>query len=267
MSNDNIPPKAAPAVAGTGDAPKKYFVRFSKPEDEQKILDFYDMNAHKNVRKRDADVLRQRIEDGSVVLIEDEQGKIVASSITYPHKTTDSDGIEHVKWQEIGSTRIVLNGYPGLFDAMVTMQILRAFLVEPPADRFVAQMHTDAVQGLAKKLGWRDYVADDALIDSKFSTIDKKDVSAASRDHWFHTGVEGLPVMAAWMVKTLENPVLENKKTGEKISLDFSKSSFFNMFETEIRHLAKRDFGSPDTPDMQKGVEQSRNKWLKKFFR
>lgn len=268
MSNDNKPPHTAPAQDGGEAKPKKYFVRFSKPEDEQKVLEFYDLNSHQNVRKREADLLRHRIEDGSVVLVEDAQGKIVASSITYPHKTTDSDGDEHVKWQEIGSTRIVLNGYPGLFDAMVTMQVLRTFLVEPPEDRLVARMHTEPVQKMAGKLGWRRFSAPQELINLQKQSVDPKDQSTAAPDvNWFHAGIETLPVMAAWMVKALENPVLENKKTGEKIELDFSKSSFFNMFEEEIRHLAKRDFGSPDTPDMKKSVQQSRDKWLKKFFR
>ncbi len=264
MSNDNQPPKSVPA----GDKPAKYFVRFSKPEDEQKILDFYDMNAHQNVLKRETDLMKCLIDDGAVVVIEDAQGKIVASSLTYPHMEKDSDGVEHVKWQEVGTTRIALNGYPGVFDAMVAMQVLRAFLVEPPQERFVAQMFTDPVQKMAGKLGWRrlpEAEVPQALVDSKGKMVPPG--ATVGTVNWFHMGVEGLPVLANWMVKTLENPVLENRKTGEKIELDFSKSSFFNMFETEIRHLAKRDFGSPDVPDMKKGVEQARNKWLKKFFR
>lgn len=245
----------------------KYFVRFSQPADEKKILEFYDLNSHQNVRKREATILRERINDGAVVLIEDEKGKIVASSITYPHKTTDSDGVEHVKWQEIGSTRIVLNGYPGLFDAMVTMQVLRSFLVEPPEDRFVAQMHTAPVQGMAHKLGWRGFTAKDELIDAKFKTLDPNDLPAASREHWYQLGMEGLPVMANWMVKALDNPVLENKKTGEKIELDFSKSTFFAMFEAEIRNLSGKNFGATDAPDMNEGVQKRRDQWLKKHFR
>ena len=245
----------------------KYFVRFSQPADEKKILEFYDLNSHQNVRKREATILRERINDGAVVLIEDEQGKIVASSITYPHKTTDSDGVDHVKWQEIGSTRIVMNGYPGLFDAMVTMQVLRSFLVEPPEDRFVAQMHTAPVQGMAHKLGWRGFTAKDELIDAKFKTLDPNDLPAASREHWYQLGMEGLPVMASWMVKALDNPLLENKKTGEKIELDFSKSTFFTMFEAEIRNLSSKNFGPADAPDLNEGVQKRRDQWLKKHFR
>lgn len=248
--------------------PKKYYVRFSQPADEAKILEFYDLNGHKNVRKREATLLRDRIEEGAVVFIEDEAGKIVASSITYPHKVKDSDGVEHVKWQEIGSTRVVLNGYAGLFDAMVTMQVLRAFLVEPPEDRFVARMHTAPVQNMAMKLGWRAHTPTQELMDSQKKSVDVHDQSTAAPDiNWYQAGVESLPVMASWMMKALDNPVLENKKTGEKIELDFTRSSFFNMFEAEIRNLSGKNFGAADTPDMTKGVQGQRDKWLKNFFR
>ena len=113
----------------------------------------------------------------------------------------------------------MLNGYPGLFDAMIAMQTMRAFLVEPPESVFVAQMHTAPVQGMAGKLGWRrlDEVPE-GLMDAKIKSVDPADVPSLSTSNWFCCGVEALPVMAKWMEKTLDNPVLENKKTGERIT-------------------------------------------------
>jgi len=248
------------------DQPKKYFVRFSSANDFDKISDFYDLNSHKNVRKRPQELMKQLAADGAVVLIEDEQGAIVAASITYAQKTTDKDGQDHVSWQEIGTTRAVLNGYPGLFDAMIAMQTLRAFLVEPPEKTFVAQMKTIPVQTMAGKIGWRpmEGVPPQELLDAKRDTIDGGEVTT---DHWYICGMEALPTIAKWMEKTMDNPVLENKKTGDKIELDFSKSTFFKMFSDEIRNLAKRDFGDIDKPDPQQNVKSRRDKWLKSFFR
>jgi hypothetical protein len=254
-------------VKHVSDQPKKYFVRFSQKEDHDKVLEFYNLNAHHNVRKRETELVKKMADEGAVVLIEDEKGAIVAASITYGHKVKDKDGVEHVKWQEIGSTRIVLNGFPGLFDAMITMQTLRAFLVEPPEDRFVAQMHTAPVQGMAGKLGWRPFDAPEELIAAKLGTVDPKDLKEASREHFYHSGVEALPVMAARMMTALDNPVLENKKTGEKIELDFSKSTFFKLFEPEIRKLATKDYGDVEKPDMKAGVKERRDAWMKNFFR
>lgn len=246
----------------------KYFIRFSNKNDFDNIVDFYELNAHKNVRKRQHDLMKQLAEDGAVVLIEDEKGKIVAASITYPHKVTDKNGVEHVQWQEIGTTRIVLNGYPGLFDAMVTMQTLRAFLVEPPEGTFVAQMHTAPVQGMAGKLGWRRMEEmPEGLMESKIKSVDPADAPHLSTNNWFLCGVEALPVMASKMVKAIDNRILENKKTGEKIELDYSKSSFFRLFGDEIRELAKKDYGDVEKPDAKQNVRQRRDKWLKNFFR
>jgi hypothetical protein len=250
------------------ETPEKYYIRFANKEDFDKIVEFYDLNAHKNVRKREQALMKTLAEDGAVILIEDAKGKIVAASITYPHKATDDKGNEVVKWQEMGTTRIVLNGYPGLFDAMITMQTLRAFLVEPPTSTFVAQMHTAPVQGLAGKLGWRPMdTLPEGLMDAKKKSMDAADIPKLTTDNWFLCGTEALPVMAARMVKSIENPVLENKKTGEKIELDYSRSTFFKLFGDEIKALAAKDFGDVDKPNVKQNVQRRRDRWLKDFFR
>ena len=246
--------------------PTKYFIRFSTDADFDKISDFYDLNSHKNVLKREHDLMKQLADDGAVVIVEDEKGKIVAASITYSHKAADEHGVEHVKWLELGTTRCVLNGFPGLFDAMIAMQTLRAFLVEPPDNMFVAQMETTPVQNLAKKLGYRSMGGDPPpeMLEAKKKTVTN---GHATTNDWYVCGMEGLPTMAKWMEAAVSSPVLTNKKTGEQIELDFTKSSFFNMFQDEIKHLSTRDFGDVDKPDRNQNMHQRRDKWLKKFFR
>jgi hypothetical protein len=248
------------------DAPKKYFIRFSVEEDFDRISEFYDLNTHKNVLKREHDLMKQMTTDGAVILVEDEKGKIVAASITYAHKAKDEHGVEHVQWQELGTTRCVLNGYGGIFDAMIAMQTMRAFLVEPPDNLFVAQMETTPVQNLAKKLGWRSMEGGppESLLAAKRKTV--SDGHATSND-WYVAGIESLPIAAKWFEKTVENPVMTNRKTGEQIELDFSKSTFFRMFKDEIAHLATKDLGDAEKPDAAQSMRARRDKWLKKFFR
>lgn len=249
-------------------APDKYFVRFSTAADHQKIMDFYELNAHKNVRKRQSDLVQKLADTGAVILIEDAQGKIVASSITYPHKVTDPDGVERVKWQEIGSTRIVLNGYPGFFDIMVSLQTLRAFLVEPPEDCFVAQMHTTAVQKMAERHGWRRFSsAPQKLMDAKRTTVDLSDTFALSVQNWYAATRESLPYTAKLLCNAIDQPCLTHTKTGNKIQIDFSKSNFLSLFGTDIRELAKKSYGSPDTPDRSKGLLYAHRQWMQRRFR
>ena len=246
--------------------PPKYFIRFSQETDFNKVAAFYDINAHENVLKRENDLIRKMVDDGAVIIVEDEKGTIVASSITWPHKVTDANGVEQTKWHELGTTRCVLNGYPGLFDAMIAIQSLRSFLVEPPENVFVARMLTTPVQGLARKLGWREMQGEvpQDLVDSRLKTFSGGDPAL---DNWFVFGMEGMPVAAKWLESTLENPVLTNKKTGEQIELDFTKSTFVMMFKDEIKNLAARDFGDVNKPDQSQNLHQRRDKWLKKFFR
>src|ERR1700722_8574393 len=121
-----------------------YYPRFSQTSDCDSLFAFYDSHLHKNVLQRDPELLKKMIGDGDVVLIEDAAGKIVAASITYPYATADGQGNEDVKWQENGTPRCGLNGY-GLPDALIPLQPLRTFIVEPPSDRFIAQMETTPV--------------------------------------------------------------------------------------------------------------------------
>ena len=245
---------------------KKYFVRMSQPSDLQNIIDFYKINKHKNVRERDAAILKERADNGAIVLIEDEQGKIVASSVSYTHKV-EKDGVEKTMWVEIGSTRIAgLNGFPGVFDVMVTTQMFRAFLIEPPEDCFVGHMEHDFIQKTANRLGWRNVEPPEELQKSSNKTVSNGDMTDRTKD-WFRLGLEGMPIMTKYMMKVMENPVLKHVKTGEEIEMHFSKSMIFNLFKDNIARFADMDFGSVDAPPPENNVRKHRDKWLKKHFR
>lgn len=242
---------------------KKYFVRFSNAADFDNLMAFYADNAHKNVYERDEKLLRQLAENGSVTLIEAEDGKIVGATISY--LLAKDAGAPSYDWLEIGTTRIVLNGYPGLFDVMIAMQTLRAYLVEPPESRFVCQMDTTPVQQMAGKLGFRPFTPDPAMLAAKEKTF-RQDITC-NANNWYSAGPEALPVLAQKMLDSIDKPALVNVKNGDTIKLDFSKSKFFSLFEEEFRDLAKRDLGNPDTPDYSNSVAQSRQKWMRWYFK
>ena len=48
--------------------PKNYYVRMSEASDIDKILEFYKINKHHNVRDRDADILRERADRSPQVI-------------------------------------------------------------------------------------------------------------------------------------------------------------------------------------------------------
>jgi len=242
--------------------PTRYYPRFSQAKDLENLLKFYDMNAHKNVLKRDQELFKKMVNDGDVVLIEDEAGKIAASSIMYPFVSKDAAGNDNVKWHEIGTLRCTLNGY-GLMDTLVSMQTLRTFLVEPPSDRYIAHMITTPVQNMAKALGFREFIPLEEVFNIKATMIDG---ATGQQENWYQGGIETIPVMARALVKFLDKPVLENKKTQEKIVLDFSRSTFCQKLEPEIRALAAANLGDIEKPDFAKSVKKEQKKLIRKFY-
>ncbi len=246
---------------------QKYFIRFSDAGDFDKLIAFYDENAHQNVFKRQEDLMKKRIEEGAVVLIEDEQGQIFASSITHPLMAVEGD--TEARWHEVGTTRIVLNGFGDIFNAMVAMQVLRAFFFEPPKDIFVAHMETDPVQKKAQAIGWRNLKdMPEGLREAKARTTAPGSGHETNPSDWFGLGMEAMPGLAAWLENLAKNPVLTNKKTGEEIELDLSKSTFFTTFRDEIKQLAAdTTLGTPDAFDAKQHLRAGRTAWQKKNFR
>lgn len=247
--------------------PNKYSVRFSNIDDHDKIMEFYRRNPHDNVCDRHEDLMKTLADNGSIILIEETAtGAIAGASISYP-LFVEKDGIEQQKWLEIGTTRMVLNGYPGLFDIMIGMQVMRAYLVEPPDGRFVCQMTSEAVRKMAHKLGFRPFVPSQELVDISDKTLDVASDTTYGFDNWYSAGPEALPVVARRMRDVLDNPCLQHLKTGEKIELDFSKSKFFRIFEEEIRNLAGKVYGDPDKPDPAKSIAKHRQEWMRWYFK
>lgn len=242
---------------------KKYFVRFSNSDDFDRLMAFYTANPHKNVDERNESLMRQLVENGSVTLIQSEKtGEVVAASISYP--LLGDDGVTQ-KWLEIGTTRSILNGYPGMFDIMIGMQVMRAFLVEPPQDRYVCQMESPAVRKMADNLGFRPYTPSEELVRSSDTTINATETCGFEK--WYSAGPEALPVVAQRMMTVISNPVIGHLKTGEKIEFDFSKSKFFALFKEEFAELAKRDLGNCDQPDYKTSIAQTRQQWMRWYFK
>jgi hypothetical protein len=237
----------------------KLYVRFSTAADEQKIFDFYSEKEHKFVAKRDPDLWKERIASGAVTLIEDEKGEIVASSIHYPLIVKDDKGEDVHKWSEIGSVRVALEGI-GLFKPLMAAHIMRAYLLEPPEDRFAIEI----VKGNAHskhvylKEGATLWDIPKALSDKVNATMQpgqEMDVE------WFQLGIESMPHFAKLYLDGETNPVVKNKKTGEEYELDFSKCVLTSMFHDEVKKISGLDFGDPAVPNPAHGLKTFRDKF------
>lgn len=245
--------------------PKKYFVRFSRAEDFDKIMAFYTLNAHQNVLPRDPQVMRDLADDGAVILLENEEGEFVAASISYS-LVEDKNGLS-CKWVEIGTTRCVLSGYGKVFDALVPLQALRAFVVQPPEEGFICHVITEPVQKIIKRIGFKPFQIEEEILAAKRKLLTQSSSSADQSKDWFALDVDDFSGAVKEMLAVVDSDHLENSKTGERITLDISRSKFLTAFNEEIRELAKQDFNKASNDNRKKTYAQQRRRWGNLFFK
>lgn len=236
---------------------EKLYVRFSTSQDVEAVRNFYQNNQHQFVFQREPDVVKERVESGAVTIIEDSKGAIVASSISYPIVVKDGEGNDNHMWTEIGSTRIALEG-AGVFKALISAQILRAFLLEPPEDRFVLEIVKSNARStnVFQKLGSLPFEVPEELTKVVQQTI-TPDCQGAEVT-WYQFGPETVPDLAKNIVECMCNPVLKNKLTGQEYEIDFSKCPLKTLFADAVNDLAGE---TPDKKFPLASIKMLRNKF------
>jgi hypothetical protein len=239
---------------------KKLFVRFSTAQDEKAIFDFYAQNQHQFVFQRDPAVWKERIASGAVTLIHDDTGKIVASSIAYPIIKKDANGNDVHEWTELGSARVQLDGI-GLARPLISALVLRAYLLEPPNDRFVLEivLGNSHSKHVFTKMGATPYNIPPELQQKVKATIAAG--SGQAPVEWFQMGAELMPVLAQNILDCIKNPIVKNQKTGEEYEFDFSRCPLITQFKTELQDLAAKNFGDPKQPNLKHGIKDFKNKF------
>lgn len=243
---------------------KKLYIRFSKKEDTQNILNFYNNNEHEYVAGRDPAVLKKMAQGGAVTLIEDEKGKIVATSISYPMTQKNDQGIEHHRWSEIGSTRVSLGGL-GLFKVLFSAQLIKAFFLEPPEEKFVIEIDHDNKHSkhVFEKIGCEDFEDTGDIQNLAEQTMDPDDTGAEV--DWYFFPAEKMHLLAQNMLNFKKNPQITNKKTGEVYELDFSRCQLFTVFEKELRVLANKPIKTPQNSNKRLPIKQASQQFLNHF--
>lgn len=239
---------------------KKLYVRFSTSKDEQDIFNFYSENEHAFVAKREEGIWKERIASGAVTMVHDEDGKIVAASISYPVMGKDKNGDETHKWTEIGSTRVALDGI-GLFKTLISAQVMRAYLLEPPEDRFAMEIiiGNEHSKHVFMKNGATPFDIPDDMRDKILSTLkpESKDIQV----EWFQFGVEIIPQFAQNILDAEAAPAIAHKGTGEKYEIDFSRCALTTMFRDALEDAAGQDYGDVKKPNLNHGIKAFRDKF------
>ncbi len=239
---------------------KKLFLHQSTHNDLDDILNFYQNNKHKDISGRDKIVMEARVKEGAVTTLKDENGDIKAISISYPVVVDDENGDEIHKWTEIGSTHILMGGM-GLFDILVGSQILNAFLLSPPEERFVIEIkkNNDHSFHVFRKMGCVDFEPTEDMMEAVYSTLAPEDIGNVD---WLHCGAEIIPELAQRFLDRIDNPTIVNKETNEEFELDISKSPLSKHFIPVLEQLAKHDYGMSHNPDMEQKLAHIQKKLI-----
>lgn len=239
---------------------KKLFVRYAEPADEKAVFDFYNNNQHEFVAKRDPDVWRERIANGAVTLIEDEDGKILASAISYPVVVLNDQGEEVHKWTELGSVRVAQEGL-GLFKTLLSAQVMQAYMLEPPEDRFAVEIiiGNQHSKHVFLKNGAVPFDIPQDLKDAVGYSIAPDDPNDPVE--WFQLAVEHMPAFAKNLLDAEKNPKLTHAATGEEYELDFSRCALFKNLRPALEKLAGSDYGDPKQPNEKHGIKSFRDKF------
>jgi hypothetical protein len=257
------------------DLDEVFRVRFSVPTDLDRILTFQAENSHTWVLARKKEEYKERARHGAAVLVENEQKELVGCSLSYPLSVNDTHHCSRHIWTEMGSTRIILNGYK-LYQLMVAATAVQQFLMQPPEDRFVAEVDIPntavhrllggtVTQGKYDNLGWTPFAqVPPALPTASTGTVDLHDGQPVI---WYQCGIEHLPHQARVVKSYIDQPVIErfNKaangeapKLAGRIRLDFSQFQLAHLLSNYLASLAGQNLGDPANPNPAIGLLDSR---------
>ncbi|MBU0800267.1 MAG: hypothetical protein KKA05_04615 [Alphaproteobacteria bacterium] len=229
-------------------------VRFSRAADLPDILSYYGANRHDAVDIRKADVTENAVKTGRFLLVRDKTGALRAGSATYDFAT--ASGADKRGWSEMGTTRATLPGF-SLYQFMVSSQVIREFLENTPTDRFFAIIDhdNDAVIKRLYQTGWKDYVADQHLVDALEST---KDWHTDNAVVWRCATTDTLPHQARTVLAQIQKGKLVNPRTGAEADLDFSQFPLANELLPHLQALAYGPFADMLEKSPHLGLKSAR---------
>lgn len=214
---------------------QKLYVRFSSANDIDNIVRFYRDNKSPFVFERERAVWLERATAGAVTLIEDAAGKIVASSISYPIRPQGASAERHA-WTEIGSTMVALTNV-GLFKTLIAAQTLKAFADDRPKKGFVMEIVRTNERSLEvfNRVGAKSFSIPPELFE-----IVEQTFTAEAKDRqveWFRIDPRQLAQYRD-MIRAMDRdqPVHEQKGTGDRYVIDFSRSGLLKTKAPAVRH-------------------------------
>lgn len=213
-------------------------IYFSRAADLPDVLAYYNAHRHDAVDIRKGDVTENAVKGGRFLLLRDRTGALRAGSATYDFAT--AAGRDKRAWSEMGTTRATLPGF-SLYQFMISTQVIREFLDNPPTDRFFAIIDhdNDAVIKRLYQTGWVDYTPDNHLVKALKAT---KDYSTDNPVVWRCATTATLPQQARTVLAQIDKGKLVNPRTGAEADLDFTDFPLAHRLRPHLEALAHGPF-------------------------
>lgn len=215
--------------------PPKVKVRFTTPEDVDKVMDYYTSNPSDGYAPRE--ITPGRIAEGQAIIAEDEGGQIWGASVTYELRAPDYDDHPQHCWSEAGTTRITLNGC-NLLSLFFASQALYEQFTKPPRHFVYADIHqNNAAMNymMQEKVKWKLIPQPPDLHEVCQASLaeDKKGIPV----NYYRCGEEELPLQARFVLTAIKQGGL-NHKSGLKVEIDFSEFPLANEYKSRLEELA-----------------------------
>lgn len=211
-----------------------YYLRFSTAADEQALLDFHHANPSPYISVRKEEALRDTLSNGLTIFLEKEDGTIVGASSIYPHRYPNDKA--RIQFNELGTTRLTVEGYRGLFNIMVGTKVMKAQIYNTPAEGFVFNTFSKGFQSKVEKDGYVR-IEDPAKLAACKAALDNTTVTPSDKPLvWYSFSVANAPrLVRENVLPALDNPISNGKAS---LRVDFSRIAQAKAFEDGLRDIA-----------------------------
>lgn len=195
-------------------------VRFSDCRDVDPIARFYFDNDHPHVNKIKENELTSWTEAGRFLLFTTGDENVVIASAAKLHSHFNIESRSMRTWTEIGASRSTLDKGFSLYPFIVSAQAFQELFERAPSEQLFIKVknHNPKVADIVRqKIGWQEDIPSAELLQVTNRTF------SSNHSTWFLPTAEALSENAGIILDRIENPVIENVKTGSRIHLDFSR--------------------------------------------
>lgn len=226
--------------------PRSLTLEFSKAADYARVDRIFDpkikdkIDPNNFVVKRDDKVLREALSHGGGCFLAENTGNIFTMTIAYHIRKDKAAGGKH-DYTEIGTSLARVGGYNSA-QLVIAALALKEWWENAPKNMIVTEILPNNVPSLKTSyaLGW-EQIKDKATVDELHKLCNEiiAPEDKGRQTIWFGSGNSTLKKQAQTILKFIDQGGLINKKTGHKISVDFTALDKIGLSRGRVEAIAR----------------------------